>query len=71
MRWLKTILTEIFGLFVDDIRFALAIIIWLALVRLGLPRLNLPAGWNSVILFTGLATILAESALRTASRKST
>jgi hypothetical protein len=71
MRWLKTILAELFGLFVDDIRFALAIILWLGFIWLGLPRLNLPAAWNGVILFAGLATILAQSALRTASRKST
>jgi hypothetical protein len=71
MRWLKAILAEIFGLFVDDIGFALAIIIWLGIIRLGLPRLNLPAAWHGVILFAGLATILAQSALRRASRKST
>jgi hypothetical protein len=70
MLWLKTILAELFGLFVDDVRFALAIIIWLGLIRSGLPRLNLPAAWNGVILFAGLATILAESALRRAGRKS-
>jgi len=71
MRWLKTILAEIFGLFVDDISFALAIIIWLGIIRLGLPRLNLAAAWNGAILFAGLATILAGSALRRASRKPT
>ena len=71
MRWLKTILGEILGLFVDDISFALAIIIWLGIIQLGLLRLNLPAAWNCVILFAGLATILALSALRRASRKST
>jgi hypothetical protein len=70
LRWLKTILAEIFGLFVDDIRFALAIIIWLGIIQLGLLRLKLPAAWNGVILFAGLATILAESALRRAGRKS-
>jgi hypothetical protein len=67
MRWLKTVLAEILGLFVDDISFALAIIIWLGIFRLGLPRLNLPAAWNAVVLFAGLATILVESALRRAS----
>lgn len=70
MRWLKTIVAELFGLFVDDIGFALAILIWLVIVRLGLPRLKLPAAWNGIILFAGLATILAASALREASRKS-
>jgi hypothetical protein len=69
MRWLKTILAEIFGLFVDDLSYALAIIIWLGVIGLGLPRLNLPAAWNGVILFAGLAAILAGSAVRRASRK--
>jgi hypothetical protein len=69
VRWLKTILAEILGLFVDDLSFALAIIVWLGIVRLGLPRLNLPAAWNGVILFAGLAAILAGSALRAASMK--
>jgi hypothetical protein len=70
VRWLKTILAEILGLFVDDLSFALAIIVWLGIVRLGLPRLKLPAAWNGVILFAGLAAILAGSALRAASMKS-
>jgi hypothetical protein len=38
MRWLKTILAEIFGLFVDDGRFAFTIIVWLGVIWLGLPR---------------------------------
>jgi hypothetical protein len=71
MRWLKTILTEFIGLFVDDGSFALAIIVWLGVIWLGLPRLNLPAAWSGAVLFAGLATILAVSALRRASRKST
>jgi hypothetical protein len=70
MRWLRTILAEILGLFVDDGSFALAILVWLGVIWLGLPWLNLPAAWNGVILFTGLAAILAESALRGARRKS-
>lgn len=70
MRWLKAILAEIFGLFVDDSRFALAIIVWLGAIWFGLPRLNLPAAWKGVILFAGLATILADGALRRTRRKS-
>ncbi len=66
MYWLKTSLAQIFGLFVDDGRFALTILVWLGIIWLGLPRLNLPAASNGVILFVGLATILAESALRRA-----
>jgi hypothetical protein len=68
MRWLETIVAELFGLFVDDGSFALAIVIWLGAVWLVLPRLPTPPAWNSVILFAGLAVILVESALRRARR---
>lgn len=64
MRWLKTIVAEIFGLFVDDGAFALAIIVWLGAVWLVLPRLNVPTAWGGAILFAGLALILVESATR-------
>ena len=64
MKWLKNILREIFGLFVDDGSFALAILLWLAVVRWAMPRLNIPSGITAVLLFAGLALILAESAAR-------
>jgi hypothetical protein len=64
MRWLEAIVTEIFGLFVDDGSLALAIIGWLVFVGLVLPRLSVTAPWGGMILFTGLALILVESAIR-------
>ena len=64
MNWLKSIFREIFGLFVDDGSFAVAILLWLAVVRWATPRLNMPTGITGVILFAGLALILAESATR-------
>jgi hypothetical protein len=64
MKWLKSILREIFGLFVDDGSFALAILIWLAVVRWAAPRFNIPSGITGVILFAGLALILTESTAR-------
>jgi hypothetical protein len=69
MKWLKSIFREIFGLFVDDGSFALAILIWLAVVRWATPHLNIPAGITAVILFAGLALILTESATRYSRRK--
>lgn len=66
MRWLKAILTEIYGLFVDDGRLAIAIMIWLGMAWLLLPRIELPSGAKGPILFAGLALVLAESALRRA-----
>jgi hypothetical protein len=69
MKWLKNIFREVFGLFVDDGSFALAILIWLAVVRWATPHFNIPSGITGVILFAGLALILAESAIRYSHRK--
>ncbi len=66
MKWAGAILGEVFGLFVDDGSFALAIVAWLALAGLGLPRLGVAAGWDGLILFAGLALILVASATRRA-----
>ena len=68
MRWMKTILAEIVGLFVDDGRFALAILVWLAAVWLILPHLAVAAAWRGLILFLGLAAILLDGAVRRAGR---
>jgi hypothetical protein len=64
MRWLRMALGELFSLFVDDGNFAIAIVVWLGIAWLLLPRLATP--WSGVILFAGLAAILVESALRRA-----
>jgi hypothetical protein len=69
MKWLKNILREIFGLFVDDGSFALAILLWLAVVGWATPHLNIPSAITAVILFSGLALILTESATRYSRRK--
>jgi hypothetical protein len=66
MKWLKTIWTEFIGLFVDDIGFAVAIVVWLAAVAT-LSRLGLvPMVWRGPLLFLGLAVVLGESTLRRA-----
>jgi hypothetical protein len=66
MKILKLIWAELIGLFVDDGRFALAILIWLAVAGLVLPRLPLPSPVAPIILALGLIAILIESALRAA-----
>lgn len=66
MTWLKTILCELIGLFVDDVGFALAIFGWITLVALGLPRLGLHGNLPALILFIGLLGILLESTIRRA-----
>ncbi|MGI8770715.1 MAG: hypothetical protein ACR2JE_04710 [Acidobacteriaceae bacterium] len=68
MQWFRTIVREIFGLFVDDGNFALAILAWLAVIRLLLYRPFVPARWAGVVLFAGLGLILLESATRFARR---
>lgn len=68
MQWLKTIFGELFGLFVDDGSFAVAILVWLGLSWQLLPRLGVSAVWSALILFAGLALILIESVLRRSRR---
>ena len=68
MTWFGTIAAEILGLFVDDGAFALAIVAWIVLTWLVLPRLGAPSGAQGLILFVGLASILIGSAIRAAGR---
>jgi hypothetical protein len=66
---LKTIWREFIGLFIDDGRLSVAVLLWLAVNWLALPRLELPPLWPPVTLFVGLALILGESALRRAGQR--
>ena len=66
MTWLKTIWSEFIGLFVDDGSFAIAILAWLGVCWLLLPRLGLPPVLLPAILFAGLVAILVKSAARRA-----
>jgi hypothetical protein len=68
MGWPKTILHEIFGLFVEDGGFAITILLWLGGMWLFLSRLDLFPQWSGLILFVGLGLILVESAMRYAKR---
>ncbi len=68
MNGLKTILSELFGLFVDDAGFALAILAWVAVTALAVPRLGLHGSLPALIFFVGLLAILMESALRRAKK---
>jgi hypothetical protein len=66
---MKAVLRELVAVFVDDGAFAVAIVTWLGLMGLILPRLGLTSLWNGIILFAGLATILLESAIRRSRRR--
>ncbi len=68
MPWLRAIVREIFGLFVDDGSFALAVLAWLAVVWLLLYRPFVSTRWAGFVLFAGLGLILIESARRYAGR---
>jgi hypothetical protein len=68
MNWLRTVLAELWGLFVDDGRYAFTIVAWLLLAWRAVPLLGFGSGWNAFVLAAGLLAILAESALRRARR---
>ena len=67
MSWIKTILEEIWGLFVDDGKFALVIVVWLLVAWKLLPLFVSPPV-QGLLLVLGLLAALGESALRKARR---
>jgi hypothetical protein len=69
VRWLRSTLREVWGLFVDDGSLAIAILVWVGALWL-LPASDAPERWKGLILFAGLGLILMESALRYARKKS-
>ena len=64
MNWLRTIVREVVGLFVDDGIFALSILAWLVVCALLFSHMRVAGRWNGIILFLGFALILIESATR-------
>lgn len=69
MEWLKTIFSEFIGLFVDDVGFAVAILVWVVVAGFGVPLLGMPGFVPAVVLFVGLVAILVESATRRARQR--
>ena len=63
-RPITLVLRELLGLFVDDARFALTVLAWLAVFPLLLPHVPVPLSWRGALLFTGLAVILVWHCLR-------
>jgi membrane protein implicated in regulation of membrane protease activity len=61
--WIRKIVQEVFGLFVDDGSFALAILAWLGVAGFVLPRVRIAAPVG-ILLFAGLVLILVESVTR-------
>lgn len=64
MGWLRTVVREVWGLFVDDGSFALAIVVWVGLVWLLVRRFGVSDRVGAMVLFAGLGSILVESLWR-------
>jgi membrane protein implicated in regulation of membrane protease activity len=71
MRAVQAVLREIAGLFVDDGSLAALILLWLAVVWLVLPRLEIVAQWRGPIMVAGLLVLLVLSAWRFARKRTT
>ena len=69
MAGLFSMLKELWGVFVDDGSLAVALVVWVAISALVLPRLSLPVLWDGPMLFAGCLVILAINVLRAAKRK--
>jgi hypothetical protein len=66
MKWLETVWEEIIGLFVDDLSFAVAIVVWLGAAYVVFHTALVPELWRGPLLFAGLAIIFIENTLRRA-----
>ncbi|MGN6097320.1 MAG: hypothetical protein ACTHP8_13900 [Bosea sp. (in: a-proteobacteria)] len=64
MRWIRTVVRELFGLFVDDGSFAVAIIVWIGALRLLSLSVLRDTAWSGTLLFAGLGLILLASTIR-------
>ncbi len=69
MGWLRTVVGEVYGLFVDDGSFAVAIVVWVGVMWVVVRRFGVSGGLGGVILFVGLGVILLESLWRFARRR--
>ena len=70
MNLVKTIIREVFGLFVDDGSFAILIVAWIAVTWLVSFRILAAPTWGGLILFGGLVAILVGSAASRSGRSS-
>lgn len=66
MNWIKMIATEVFGLFVDDLSYALVILAWVVIAGLVLPHLGIPTVAEGPVFFLGFLVLLAAGAVHKA-----
>lgn len=69
MASLAAILKELWSLFVDDGRLALALVIWISVAGIGLPLSPIPPAWDAPALFVGCVAILVLNVMRSVRRK--
>ena len=69
MKALVTALQEVYGLFVEDGSYAVAIMVWLAAAGSVFPHIPGGAVWRGPVLFAGMAAIMLESVVRAARKK--
>ena len=60
---------EVWGLFVEDASFSVAIVVCLVFAWLAMPAFNVSAQWRGAILFMLLGVALIENVWRTAGRR--
>ena len=63
MSWLRTVAHEVWGLFVDDGSFAVAILVWIGVMWLVVRQFGLTGWIAGAALFGGLGLILVVSLL--------
>lgn len=68
MNVLRTILLEIWGLFVEDWSFTIAIVVCIAIAIFVFPYVGISPEWCGVTLFAILALVLLENVRRSARR---
>jgi hypothetical protein len=68
MKAVVTALQEVYGLFVEDGSYAIAIIVWLAAAAFVFPHIP-GGGWRGPVFFAGMAAIMLESVVRAARRR--
>ena len=60
---------EVWGLFVEDASFTVAIVVCLAVAWLVIPAFNVSVQWRGALLFMLLGVALIENVWRTAGRR--
>ena len=66
MTFLRSVLAELFGMFVDDGSLAIAILAWVAVIVLLQWSALIAPGLLGAVLFLGLAVLVLENVLRRA-----